>query len=58
MLITKLMIAATPVLLVPLALRGAEISGAESATHGDEAAQYQVVDIRGAVNVPLADLAD
>ncbi len=44
MLINKLMIMATPVLLVPLALRGAEISDAESATHGDEAAQYQVVD--------------
>ncbi len=44
MLINKLLIAAAAVALVPALLMGAEIKDAESATHGDEAAQYQEVD--------------
>ncbi len=44
MFINKLLITVASVMLVASAVRGAEIKDAESATHGDEAAQYQVVE--------------
>ncbi len=44
MLINKLLITLVSAMLVAPAVRGAEVKDAESATHGDEAAQYQVVE--------------
>ncbi len=44
MSIQKFLIAAVASLLLPIAAVAAEIKDAESATHGDEAAQYQQVD--------------